>query len=271
MALGPGTPNTLYFGTNKLYRSIDRGDTMSIVSQNPIVSGVAVSAIGISPSNDNVRIVGLVNGKVFATTTGANPLVDMVFPIPTNATASATNRMVSRTVIDPANSNTAYVTLAYYTNPATAGQVWKTTNLNGAPPTWTAISSGLPNIPVDAFAVDANDPGFPGVSVLYAGTDIGVYTSTDGGATWNPYGTGLPRVAVFDMQIQPTFRNLRVATHGRGVWEITLPGGTTAVNVSEFTVTASETNNLLPLFGGIGLALLAFMLGVIFVRGRKHA
>jgi hypothetical protein len=57
---------------------------------------------------------------------------------------------------------------------------------------------------------------------LYAGTDIGVYNSTDGGANWVPFGTGLPRSAVFDLQIQPSFRLLRAATHGRGVWETPL-------------------------------------------------
>jgi hypothetical protein len=229
MALGPGTPNTLYFGTNKLYRSIDRGDTMAIVSQNPIVAGVAVSAIGISPTNDNVRIVGLRNGAVFATTTGAAILTNAAFPTPTNATASATNRHVSRAVIDPLNPNTAYVTLAYYTNPATAGQVWRTTNLNAATPTWTSIGNtavGLPNIPVNGFVADGNDPGFPGTTVLYAGTDIGVFQTTDGGASWNPYGNPvLPQVAVFDLALQPSSRILRAATHGRGAWQIVLPGG----------------------------------------------
>src|SRR5207253_5104340 len=57
---------------------------------------------------------------------------------------------------------------------------------------------------------------------LFAGTDIGVYSSTDGGANWAPFGTGLPRSAVFDLQIQPSFRLLRAATHGRGVWETPL-------------------------------------------------
>ncbi len=229
MALGPGgagNPNTLYFGTNKLYRSTNRGDTMSIVSQNPLIAGVAVSAIGISPTNDNVRIVGMRNGNVFATTTGSSTLTNTAFPFPTNATASTTNRHIGRAVIDPANSNTAYVTLSYYTNPATAGNVWRTTNLSAATPTWTSIGNtgtGLPNIPVNGFAVDANDPTNPGVSVLYAGTDIGVYASSDGGASWAPFGTGLPRVSVFDMAIQPTSRILRVATHGRGMWEIQLP------------------------------------------------
>jgi peptidase C25-like protein len=265
MALGPGgagNPNTLYFGTNKIYRSTDRGDTMTAVSQT-LVAGVAVSAIGISPQNDNVRVVGLRNGSVFATTTGSNPLTNTAFPVPTNATGSTTNRHVSRAVIDPTNSNTAYVTLAYYTDPllapAAAGQIWRTTNLNAATPTYTSIgntATGLPNVPVNGFAIDASDPTHPGVSVLYAGSDIGVYTSTDSGATWAPFGLGLPRVSVFDMAIQPTSRILRIATHGRGMWEIALPGSPTAAKLEEFAVkgysggqfiqwkTAYETNNL---------------------------
>ncbi len=228
MALGPGTPNTLYFGTDRLYRSTDRGDTMTVVSQGPIVAGVAVSAIGIAPGNDNIRIIGLRNGKVFATTTGANPLTDTGFVPPVNATASATNKHVARAVIDPLNNNTAYVTLAYYTNPSTAGQIWRTTNLNAVTPTWTSIgktATGLPNVPVNGFVADGGDPGFPGVTVLYAGTDIGVFVSTDSGASWNPFGNPLlPRVAVFDLVLQPSFRILRAATHGRGAWQIGLPG-----------------------------------------------
>jgi photosystem II stability/assembly factor-like uncharacterized protein len=208
MALGPGTPNTLYFGTDRLYRSINRGDLMTAVSQGPIEAGQTVSAIGISPQNDNVRIVGLSNGHIYRTTTGANPLNNVTGPIPGN--------YVARAVIDPTNSNTAYVTLAGFG--LAAGQhVWKTTNLSNAAPTWTVAGSGIPDVPVNAFAVD---PAIP--NNLYAGTDIGVYRSTDGGTNWTPFSNSLPRVPVFDMAIQNPNRVLRIATHGRGIWEISL-------------------------------------------------
>lgn len=57
---------------------------------------------------------------------------------------------------------------------------------------------------------------------LYVGADIGVWHSTDGGATWEPLSNGLPDAPVFDLQIHPTQRLLRAATHGRGVYEIAL-------------------------------------------------
>ncbi|HEX4603514.1 MAG TPA: hypothetical protein VH724_05925, partial [Candidatus Angelobacter sp.] len=210
LALGPGNPNTLYFGTDHLYRSTDRGATMTMVSQpnfgccDTQGRNFRVSAIGISQQNDNVRIVGLNNGKVFATTTGANPMVDV-----TGAWAA---KFIGRAVIDPTNSNTAYVTLDGY---GTVSHVWKTTNLAGGSATWLPASNGLPDVPVNAFAVDPLSP-----SSLYAGTDVGVFNSSDGGTTWAPFGTGLPRVAVFDLNLQNTSRKVRIGTHGRGAWEI---------------------------------------------------
>jgi hypothetical protein len=56
-------------------------------------------------------------------------------------------------------------------------------------------------------------------SHLYAGTDRGVFSSTDGGTSWNLYGTGLPDVAVFDLAISAG-GHLRAATHGRGYYDI---------------------------------------------------
>jgi len=211
MALGPGNPNTVYFGTNKLYRSTDKGDSTTVVSQ---AFTVPISAIGVSRTNDNVRIVGTNIGNVFATITGDNSMTDVTFV--GTPTTGMPAKYIARTVIDPNNANTAYVV---FNGNAIAGRhVWKTTNLNNTGTgtvTWTAIDgTGIPDVSVNAFVVDPANS-----THLYAGTDRGVFYSAISGATWNLYGTGLPDVAVFDLAISSD-GHLRAATHGRGFYEI---------------------------------------------------
>jgi hypothetical protein len=227
MNQGPGSPvNTLYFGTDRLYRSTNRGDTMVLASQGPLVptapgalSGIVVTSIGISPQDDNVRMVGLRNGQVFATTTGSAVMTDVTganFPPPNPADLNRNS--IGETVIDPNNKFTAYISFTSFSPPA-GQQIFKTTNLNDPVPTWTPSSNGIPPVPISSIAIDPQNS-----NSLYAGTDIGVYHSTDGGANWVPLGSGLPRVAVFDVKISNVQRYLRIATHGRGIWEIGIPG-----------------------------------------------
>ena len=227
MALGPGAPNPIYFGTDRLHRSPSPGSTNATVSQ-VFVTGVPISAIGISPQNDLVRIVGLDTGKVFRTMTGqTSGWPDVTGTIPA--------AYVSRAVIDPNNQNTAYVTLSAYFGNSTA-HIYKTANLNAATPTWTGLDGGqIPDIPINAFVVDpANSNN------LYAGTDIGVYRSTDGGTTWSPFSNGLPRVAVFDMAIQNPHRILRIATHGRGMWEFQISDAAPTLSITSVSPAAGR-------------------------------
>ncbi|HKQ58561.1 MAG TPA: T9SS type A sorting domain-containing protein [Candidatus Eisenbacteria bacterium] len=205
LALGPGNPSTIYYGTQRLYRSADGGDTHTTASQNPIGPGV-ISAIGISPQDDKARIVGTTFGRVLMTQTGSSTLTDVTSP-------SMPSRFVTRTVFDPNDVNAAWACFTGFGLPP-GHHIWKTTNLAGGAATWSASGFGLPDAPVNAFAIDALHP-----LEMYAGTDVGVYKSSDGGASWVPFTTGMPVVAVFDMAIQPVYGVLRVATHGRGIWE----------------------------------------------------
>lgn len=230
MERGPGNPSTLYFGSDVLYRSANSDVTMTKVSQEPITANVAISSIGIAPGNDNVRIVGLANGGVFGTgTTPGTTTLQNLDPVGVGSVIP--DAFVARTVIDPNNVNTAYVTLSAFG----VANVWKTTTLSsfadGLAPTWTAATGTganvLPQVPVSGFAIDPINS-----NILYAGTDIGVYVSPNGGTNWFPFGTGLPRVAVFDIAITNAApRQVRIATHGRGLWQVPALAPT-AANVS---------------------------------------
>jgi photosystem II stability/assembly factor-like uncharacterized protein len=101
--------------------------------------------------------------------------------------------------------------------PDDKGRLWKTTD---GGQTWTSIVGAdpahrLPNVPIYVVKYDPIE-----ANTIYAGTDIGVYITLDGGATWDRMGDGLPMVPVRDMYVAQNQDFIRVATYGRGLWEI---------------------------------------------------
>ncbi|MBL0312832.1 MAG: hypothetical protein IPP78_08975 [Holophagaceae bacterium] len=114
---------------------------------------------------------------------------------------------------DTSNANTLYVASASFT--FNASHLWKSTNQGQ---NWTALDGGGSGFPAGPVHVIQNDPTNP--STLLAGTDYGLFSSSNGGTTWTRYGQGLPMVAVRDLYIAPDGKFIRAATFGRGVWEI---------------------------------------------------
>jgi len=110
------------------------------------------------------------------------------------------------------------------TNPATpisasSGHVYMTKD-GGA--TWTPLHGNgtgfdLPNVRTYVVRFDPSDPTD---QTLWAGTDLGLYRSTDLGQTWMRYGNNLPMVRVQDLFISLNGSLMRVAMYGRGIWEI---------------------------------------------------
>ena len=209
---GPGNPNTIYYATDRLHRSADGGATNPVVSQAPIATNSAtglgwpIDAVAVAPSNDNVRLVALGNFQIWGTAAGSSTLTNMTG-------AGMPSHRIGRIQIDPTNPAVAYVGYSGF-NLGAGNHVWKTSNLTSGTPTWAASGTGLPDVPVNAMVID------PVISTrLWVGTDVGVYRSEDGGASWFPYTTGMPVAAVFDMDMQASQRILRVGTHGRGMYE----------------------------------------------------
>jgi photosystem II stability/assembly factor-like uncharacterized protein len=218
-ALDPNTAGRIYWGTHRLYRTNNRGDSWSAISPDLTKGRNAISAIGVMRGDANVILVGAGDGNVQVTTNGGTSW--------TNATkAPLPNRYVSDVAIE--NAQTYYVAFNGFNanTQATPGHVFKTTD-GGA--TWTNVSKdgqadGLPDLPVQAMVLDG--------STVYVGTDLGVHRSTNGGTSWEPFNQGLPNVAVFDLALQKYPNGAKIlaaATHGRSMWRVELEGGTAPV------------------------------------------
>jgi hypothetical protein len=82
------------------------------------------------------------------------------------------------------------------------------------------VSGALPDEPVFTVAVDPARP-----NEVYIGTEYGVYVNTSGwsGTTWTKINNGqLPHVHVHQLEFSRANGKLRAATHGRGIWELTV-------------------------------------------------
>ncbi|MBU0509096.1 T9SS type A sorting domain-containing protein [bacterium] len=158
-----------------------------------------------------------VPGRLYLGTSSAVYRYDSGTNLWTNVTGNLPGAWVTRVVPDPFDPNIVYVTLSGFGT----GHVWKSTNAGGA---WQNISGNLPDVPFQDVVVDRSEP-----STLYAGGDIGVYVTTNGGQTWAILGEGLPAARVDDMDLQRVTGVLRIATHGRGMWEVPTGGANLAL------------------------------------------
>lgn len=115
-------------------------------------------------------------------------------------------------MVHPTDPSTAHVGFSGCNDatPATPGHVFKTID---ACATWTSVSANLPDGPVNAVALRPDVP-----SEVCVGTDVGVFVSQDGGASWVKMNNGLANAGVAALAVNGTTNLLAAATCGRSVW-----------------------------------------------------
>ncbi|HEU0039215.1 MAG TPA: exo-alpha-sialidase, partial [Verrucomicrobiae bacterium] len=133
-------------------------------------------------------------------------------------------RFVSGIDVDPSNPNHAFLSYSGYNAHATAastaqGHVFEATY---DPVTHSAtfsadLATNLGDQPVRALAVDWQ------TGDIYAATDFNVFVRKSGSANWLTAASGLPKVASYGLTLNVGSRVLYAATHGRGIYSLTLP------------------------------------------------
>ncbi|MBI1765774.1 MAG: hypothetical protein HYR56_30585, partial [Acidobacteria bacterium] len=231
--------NALYFGTYRLYRSIDHGRNWMGLGGGVDGYGAdltkgqgVITALAAYPSRGGIDAVGEVvwtgssDGMVYITQ-NAHEIAKTRFR---NATRSPLpNRFITDIALDVRNVQRAVVTYSGFNRAtsSTPGHVFLTENFGA---TWADISGNLPDVPVNAAVLDPTRP-----ATIFIGTDIGVFQSVDSGQTWVRLGNNFPNVSVLQMRYHQPSGSLIAATHGRGIYRLTLnPRPLSTVSAASF-------------------------------------
>lgn len=221
--LDPLDSQRLWLGGDSLWRSDDAAATWHRASLGLGQNGLdLVSAIAVSPFGSQHVLAGTSQGLIQRSDNALAGLPGAVW------TPSAPRAgYVSSLVYDPQDPGTVYATYATFGGP----HVWKS---NDGGTTWLSIdgvgvtgASALPDLPVNALVVDPRQPRH-----LYLGTDLGVFSTLDGGFNWTVEDAAFANAETEALVLvtpppgphgaaNPPW--LFAFTHGRGVWKAQLP------------------------------------------------
>lgn len=183
------------------------------VTNSPVLFGadgspVTISALAWAPSDtgNSTYAYGTEDGQLRITADSGVTWTNL------DPTRSLPGRYVSGLAFSPTDAEILYVTFSGFdeATPGNPGHMFVTSNALSEVPTWSNVSPPV-DLPNNCLAINPTN--------IYVGTDIGVWTTADGGSSWSHYGpaNGMPNVAVYDLQIDSGGR-VTAFTHGRSAF-----------------------------------------------------
>ncbi|HEY4799407.1 MAG TPA: T9SS type A sorting domain-containing protein [Bacteroidia bacterium] len=207
----PSNPQVMYAGGDSVIKSTDGGNTWNMVSPKPLDNTNIILSMAVSATNKDSLYVATAPTSttmhVFISTNGGTSYTDI--------TGSLPNRYPRRIAVDPKDSKTVYIVFSGFGT----GHIFKSTNAGGS---WTDVSTSLPDVPFHCVTVDPFNH-----NIVFAGCDLGIFYSSNGGSTWNTFNAGMPEaVMIFDLVVSPSDNTLVACTHGHGVYKRSLADAT---------------------------------------------
>ncbi|MFN2405725.1 MAG: hypothetical protein ABR594_06695 [Pyrinomonadaceae bacterium] len=227
MATSPHDPEVLYYGSQYVHRTRDKGVTWEKISPDLTARPECCQGISGEPITRDIT------GEEFYSTlyaitesplekgviwTGAN---DGPFHITRDngkTWANITQKdlppggRVQFIEASPHRKGSAYYAVYRWLLGDYQPYIYRTDDYGK---TWTRLTDGKNGIPADwPTRVVREDPDRAGL--LYAGTEFGMFISFDNGARWQPFQLNLPNVPVTDIKVHR--KDLIVATQGRAFW-----------------------------------------------------
>ena len=204
----------IYFGSNKLHRSLDKGNNWDEISDDLTNGGLkgnvpygTITTFDESTHDFGKIVVGTDDGNIILTQDSGTNWKAINNGLPSNL-------WVSRVIFSNHNENRIYASLNGYRLNNFEPHLYASDD-NGN--TWNKISSNLPLSPINVIREDVKDE-----RILYVGTDNGLFISFDLGLNWHPFSSNLPRVAIHDLVIQNEKNELILGTHGRSIYKLNL-------------------------------------------------
>jgi len=224
--------NTIYAGTNVLWKSTDLGQSwtglgdltnkvnrreLEIMDQYPdsltnsLDDGIpywpTLTAVAESPLKQGLLYVGTDDGNVQVSNDDGKTWTEVSDKLP----GLPESTWINTIEVSQHDANTAYYAINNYRNDDYANYVYKTTD---AGQTWASIAGDLPADRV--VRVVREDP--KNSNLLYLGTEFGLFVSFNGGTNWVELKNNMPTLPFNDLVIHPRDNDLILGTHGRGVW-----------------------------------------------------